>query len=88
MADIVKLVGRFLYEPDSIDDIREVRKLLEAFGYQERKKSGGSECLFHKKNAYPINVPTIKGRKVKSPYIKRLARILDLEDWYEKNNKK
>jgi len=84
MSSLVKLVKKFLLEPDSVDDINEVRRLLEQFGYSEKKKRG-SECVFHKKGAYPINVPLIKGRKVKTPYIKRLADLLNLEEWYEKN---
>lgn len=82
MPGIVKLVERFLYEPDTID-VDDVKRLLYAFGYRESGK--GSECIFHKKGAYPITVPTVKGRHVKSPYVKRLARRLFLEEWYERN---
>lgn len=82
MPGTIKLVRRFLYEPNTID-IDDVRRLLDAFGYRETRK--GSEYIFHKKGAYPITVPTVKGRHVKSPYIKRLARLLFLEEWYERN---
>ena len=83
MSGLVKLVNKFLVQQNSIT-IQEVRRLLEEFGYSERKKPG-SECTFHKKGSYPINVPTVKGRAVKSCYIKRLVRILELEVWYEQH---
>lgn len=83
MSRIIKLVRRFLYEPNKID-IDDVRRLLDFFEYKERSKPG-SEYIFHKKGAYPITVPIVKGRHVKSPYVKRLARLLFLEEWYERN---
>jgi hypothetical protein len=82
VSGIIKLVGRFLNEPNTID-VDDVRRLLAAFEYRETRK--GSEYIFHRKGAYPITVPTVKGRHVKSPYVKRLARLLFLEEWYERN---
>lgn len=84
MSALRKLVERVLFEPESIDNIGEIRRLLEAFGYEERKKAGG-ECIFHKKGSFPINVPTVSGRKVKTVYVRRLVQILNLEEWYEEN---
>ena len=81
----VKLIKKLLFKPTAIT-IRDIRRLLELFDYQERKKSG-SECLFHKKGTPPINVPTVSGRYVKSPYVKRLINLLSLEEWYEKNKR-
>lgn len=83
MSGTAKLVERFLFEQNGID-IDDVRRLLDFFGYKERSKPG-SECIFHKKGAYPINVPTVRGRHVKSPYVKRIVRLLFLEEWYERN---
>lgn len=82
MSSFKKLVRKFVFEPDKID-IGDVRRLLDGFGYEEKKKPG-SECTFHKKGNYPINVPTVKGRDVKNYYVKRLARILELEEYLEK----
>lgn len=83
---IEKLVKKFLFEPETVD-IGDVRRLLEAFNYKEKRKPG-SECIFHRKGSYPINVPTVKGRHVKSPYVKRITEILNLEEWYEANSEK
>ena len=83
MSSLVRLVNKFLVQSNSIT-IQEVRRLLEEFGYSERRKPG-SECVFHKKGIYPINVPTVNGRAVKSHYIKRLVKILELEVWYEQH---
>lgn len=84
MSRATKLVEKFLFRPESVEDIGEVRRLMEVFDYIEGKKSG-SECIFHKKGANPINVPTVKGRRVKTRYVKRLKDILGLEEWYETN---
>jgi hypothetical protein len=83
---IEKLVEKFLFEPETVD-IDDIRRLLEAFNYKEKRKPG-SECVFHRKGSYPINVPTVKGRHVKSPYVKRITEILNLEEWYEANSEK
>ena len=83
MPAIIKLVERFLFEQKAID-IGDVRRLLEFFGYKE-KGNPGSECIFHKKGAYPITVPTVHGRHVKSPYVRLIVRRLSLEEWYERN---
>ena len=79
----IELVERFLYEQNTID-IDDVRRLLDSFGYTERRKPG-SECIFHKKGGYPINVPTVQGRHVKSTYVKLIVKQLSLEEWYERN---
>ena len=85
MSSVRKLVGKFLFEQKTIE-ISDVRRLLvDLFGYEERGNPG-SECIFHKKGAYPINVPTVHGRHVKSPYVKRIVKLLSLEEWYEINN--
>ena len=84
MSSIRKLVGKFLSNQNAIE-INDVRRLLNLFEYEERRKPG-SECIFHKKGAYPINVPTVQGRHVKSIYVKRIVKLLSLEEWYEINN--
>lgn len=83
MPGATKLVEKFLFQQRNIG-IDDVRRLLDLFGYKERGNPG-SECIFHKKGAYPINVPTVQGRHVKSPYVKRIVKLLSLEEWYESN---
>jgi hypothetical protein len=73
----------FLFHQNKID-IEDIRRLLRAFGYLERRGPSG-ECIFHKKGSYPINVPTVKGRAVKSPYVKRMVKFLKLEEWYDEH---
>jgi predicted RNA binding protein YcfA (HicA-like mRNA interferase family) len=80
-----RLIEAFVCRPESVT-IADVRRLLSSFGYQEKKKPG-SECVFHKKGSYPINVPTLKGRKVKKQYIKLIVQKLDLEDLYERGTR-
>lgn len=82
MTGIDKLIEKFVCYPKTITSINDVRRVLDYFGYSERRKHG-SECLFHKKGASAINVPTIGGRRVKSVYVKRIIQMLNLEEWIE-----
>ena len=81
MSSLDKLVRKFICQPNTIT-IKDIERLLEAFGYEEKKKPG-SERVFHKKEAYPITVPTVSGRAVKSRYIRRMVKLLNLEEWIE-----
>ena len=81
MSSFEKLIERFVYNQNNIT-INDVRRLLNDFGYTEKKKPG-SECTFHKKGSNPINVPTVKGRYVKKFYVKRIVEILELEEYLE-----
>lgn len=86
MSSSEKLIKRFLDEPEKIT-ADECARLLEFLGYEEKKKSG-SERTFHKKGSYPINVPTPKKSKyVKSPYIKRIIKMLGLEVYRESDER-
>lgn len=81
MSSLENLVNKFVHEQGRVT-IDDVRSLLQCFGYSE-KKNPGSHCVFHKKRAYPITVPTIKGKYVKKCYVKRIVRILGLEEYLE-----
>lgn len=77
MPKLEKLIEKFLYQPNTVT-VKDIEVLLEAFGYEEKRKPG-SERVFHRKESYPINVPTVHGRAVKSRYIKRISKLLNLE---------
>ena len=81
MSSFIKLVRKFVYKQNEIT-INDVRRLANGFDYTEKKKPG-SECTFHKKGSYPLNAPTVKGRYVKREYVKRIMRILELEEYLE-----
>lgn len=82
MDNLRKLVEKFVNEPNNITPA-ECCRLLEILGYEEKKKPG-SERVFHKKGSIAINVPTPKKSKfVKSPYIKRITALLELEEYLE-----
>ena len=81
MDHLSRLASKLVYQPKNCT-IGDVRRLLEALGYEERRKPG-SETTFHKKGSFPINVPTVSGRAVRSPYIKRLVKLLNLEELLE-----
>jgi len=85
VSSFIKLIQKLVYEPNNVD-INDVRRLLEYFGYTEKKKPG-SERVFHKKGSNPIIVPTVKGRHVKAFYVKRIVKILELEAYLEGNER-
>lgn len=86
MPDIEKLIEKCLFQPESVTNIEDVRRILEYFGYYQGK-SAGSHCIFRKSNCRSIIIPTIKGRHVKREYIKYIAKQLELEVWYEQRRK-
>ncbi len=81
MCGLGKLVGRFLTEPHRID-FADVQRLLEAFGW-ELRKGHGSHRVFHKRGSRSITLPVIEGSHVKAIYVRRIADLLELEEWLE-----
>ena len=84
MARIEKLVEIFLREPSEVS-FQDVVRVLEAFGYKERPSKSGHK-VFAKLGEYPITVPTVKGRRVKRVYVRKIVERLGLEEWYEKQH--
>jgi len=84
MARIEKLVELFLREPPEVS-FQDVVTVLEAFGYGERLSQSGHR-VFAKPGEYPITVPTIKGRRVKRVYVRKIIECLELEKWHEKQH--
>ena len=84
MPNLVRLVGKFLYEPGKID-FDDVDTLCQAFGWRVKKKSG-SHHTYHKAGEYPLTVPLPhSSRKIKPEYVRKVIRHLQLEEWYEQN---
>lgn len=84
MTGLEKLVELFLREPPEVS-FQDVVKVLGAFGYKERPSKSGHR-VFDKLGEYPITVPTIKGRRVKRVYVRKIVERLELEEWYEKQH--
>lgn len=94
LATLLKRVEKLLaYPPEYRFD--ELKKLLEAFGYEGIPPRRGSHWKFVLKKplkdvsyeAKIITVPSLKGRYIKRTYLKMVAKILNLEEWYEKSKK-
>lgn len=79
---LVKLAGKVLGNPKDVafDDLR---RLLEGFGFVCKSPSGG--IVFRKAGSMPISVP--KNRPVNAAYVKQVITLLDLEAWYENQNR-
>ena len=82
MGKFEKLIEQFLGKPTEVS-FADVAKVLEAFGYEERHSRSGSHRAFTKPGYLPIIVPTVKGRRVKGPYIQMIIEKLGLEEWYD-----
>lgn len=77
-----ELVREFINEPGKITP-EKCESLLRSLGYEPHKKAG-SERAFHKKGTTPIIFPIPHGEKyIKSFYIRRIIRQLDLEGYLE-----
>ncbi len=81
MSRLSKLAKKFIDSPGTVT-IGDIESLVDIFGYT-MKKNAGSERIYHKKGAMPLNVSLVHGRKVKEMYVKRLSKILNLEDYIE-----
>jgi len=85
MGELDKLVEKFLRKPPG-DLLEDVAKVLEAFGYEERRPRGGSHRFFAKPRHRGKTIPTVKGRYVKRRYVSMIIDNLELEEWHEKRH--
>lgn len=89
---LLKRVERLLRYPADYD-FNELKLLLEDFGFRTNPPRRGSHWVFYLETPLPevnyetdqITVPVVGGRKVKRIYLKTIARLFNLEEWYEKN---
>lgn len=81
MSQLIKLVRLVLSCP-SKTSFEEVKRLLEAFDFQE-VRSNGSHSMFRHEDKRMISVPKKSGKKVKRVYIKQVIQLLKLEDWHD-----
>ncbi len=82
MSKLTKLILNFLASPPEVR-FEDVRYVLEAFGFQE-KRSRGSHHIFENEVGEVIIIPKKGGQKVKKVkrfYVQRIAELLKLEDW-------
>jgi predicted RNA binding protein YcfA (HicA-like mRNA interferase family) len=79
MSKLAKLIRSFLANPPDVR-FEDVRYVLEAFGFQE-KRSRGSHHTFENEMGKVIVVPKKGGQKVKRFYVQRIVELLKLEDW-------
>jgi predicted RNA binding protein YcfA (HicA-like mRNA interferase family) len=62
----------------------DVRYLLEAFGFEE-KRSKGSHHSFRDSQGRKITVPKKGGQKVKGIYVQQIVELLNLEEWSDED---
>ena len=73
-----KLIERIRRRPPEAD-FRDVRRLLEMYGYAMRK-GGKHTAVFSHPTLPSVTVPTISGRRVKRAYLDGLCKLLGLDD--------
>ena len=78
MPNLDKLLAKIKARPSEAD-YRDVRALLEAFGWTERKGKG-SHSVFTKAGERSITVPTISGRKIKRYILDQIIERLGLDN--------
>lgn len=82
---LVKLAEKVLRNPKDVD-FADLQRLLEGFGFTCRPPgSGSSHYVFRKTGSMPISVP--KEKPVNKTYVKQVVKLLDLEEWYENQNR-
>lgn len=83
MGKLGKLVEQFLSNPSEVR-FEEVRYLLTAFGFEE-KRSKGSHHTFRNADGLKITVPQQGGQKVKGVYVRQIVELLNLEEWSDES---
>ena len=78
MPNIDKLLAKIKVRPSEAD-YRDVRALLEAFGWTERNGKG-SHWVFAKAGERSLTVPTITGRRVKRYILDQIIERLGLDN--------
>ena len=78
MSQIERLKEQIRARPSEAR-FEDVKKLLEAYGYEERRQKG-SHVIFAKPQAPSITVPIIGGQKVRRVYLDKLCALLGLDD--------
>ncbi len=76
MPDLDRLIAKITARPSEAD-FPDVRALLEAFGWEERKGKG-SHTNFVKGGERTITVPTVNGRRVKRYILDQIIERLGL----------
>lgn len=84
MSKIEKLIEKIIRLPPEMD-LKEVKKILEYFGWNYESFGKGSHIKFNKKGEYPLITSIHKG-KVKREFLKDIVRVLNLEEFNGKNN--
>jgi len=89
----LKRIEKLLRLPPEYD-FNDLEKVLNFFGFYKENSKGSHNIFVLKQKqqdmiyeAEQITIPTVKGRKVRKPYLKLIIKILHLEEWYEKNKK-
>lgn len=67
------------------NDVRfsELKKILESYGYELDRKTGGSHYVFRKKKSNPITIP--KHGTIKKIYVKMVKEVIESEEDNEKD---
>lgn len=81
MAKFLKLIKSLLSEPPEVE-YNDIVKVLEYFGWVLRNVKG-SHFTYYKEGYMPFVVIKHKN-KVRRGCIRKLIKILELEEWYEK----
>lgn len=90
-STLLKKIEKLLSFPPDFS-YKDIVGILNYFGFELVNKKG-SHNMFVLTKPLPdvdyrdeqITIPTVKGRRVKRFYLKRIAKLLDLEVWHERH---
>jgi len=85
---ILKIVEKFLRAKRGSEfSYTEVKAVIEYFGYVLAKEDPPHKVMFKKEKSPPISIARSheSHKKVKWGYVKKICKILNLEEWYECN---
>lgn len=83
---LVKLTEKILGNPKDVD-FDDLLRLLEGFGFTCKPPSSGSSHYTCRKKGCPYIITIPKDKPVNKVYVKQVIKLLDLEDWYENQNR-
>lgn len=81
MGRLEKLIQNFRSQPPEVS-FSDAKRLLEKFEFKE-VRSSGSHHIFRNKDGRKLTIPKKSGQKVKRIYVKKILKLLELEENYD-----
>ena len=84
---ICRLLEKILQNPKHVR-FEDLDKLLKEMGYEVKQRRRGSSHYNYRKKGEPLVITIPKDQPIKETYVKRVIKLLNLEEFYNENCKK